>query len=294
MTPRDEPTPARRFLALPAVLYLVVLTQIPLALTLFYSVQRWNLLRPEGRSFAGLRSYAAVLHDPAFWPVLRTTVVLTTSVVALTFALGLGLALLFHREFPGRGLARTLVITPFLLMPTVSAVLWKNVLLDPTFGLVSVASVALGLGAVDPLTHHPLASVVAIMVWEWTPFMMLILLAGLQSLPQEQVEAAQIDGARPVTTFRFIILPHLRRYAEIAVLLEVLFVLSLFAEIFVATSGGPGIATTNLTYQIFREAFERWNIGRASALGVVAILFANVVLLLFVRVLRHGSTESPA
>ena len=291
MTLPGNPTSARRLLALPAVLYLVVLTQVPLALTLFHSVYRWNLLRPETRVFAGLGSYAAVVRDPAFCPVLRTTVVLTASVIALTFGIGLGLALLLHREFPGRNLARTLAITPFLLMPTVSAVLWKNVLLDPTFGLISVGAAAMGLGSVDPLTSYPLASVIAIMTWEWTPFMMLILLAGLQSLPEEQLEAARIDGARSITTFRFIILPHLRRYAEVAVLLEVLFVLSLFAEIFVATSGGPGLATTNLTYQIFREAFERWNIGRASALGVLAVLFANAILLLFARVLHRGQAE---
>jgi sorbitol/mannitol transport system permease protein len=282
---------ARRFLALPAVLYLIALTQVPLALTLFYSLHRWNLLRPETDVFAGLGSYADVLRDPAFWPVLRTTVVLTLSVVALTLILGLGLALLLNRELPGRNLARTLLITPFLLMPTVSAVLWKNVLLDPTFGLATVGLAATGLGPVDPLTTHPLGAVIGIMTWEWTPFMMLILLAGLQSLPEEQLEAARIDGARPATTLRYIILPHLTRYIEIAVLLEVLFVLSLFGEIFVATSGGPGIATTNLTYQIYREAFERWNIGRASALGVIAIVFANVTLLLFVRVLRRGRTE---
>jgi sorbitol/mannitol transport system permease protein len=283
-----------RWLALPAVLYLAVLTQVPLVVTLYYSFRRWNLLRPETDVFVGLRGYADVLRDPVFWPVIRTTVVLTGSVVALTLVFGLALALLLNQEFRGRHLARTLLITPFLLMPTVSAVLWKNVLLDPTFGLATAGLTAIGLGPADPLTRYPLGSVIAIMTWEWTPFMMLILLAGLQSLPEEQLEAARIDGARPLTLLRFIVLPHLTRYIEIAVLLEVLFVLSLFGEIFVATSGGPGIATTNLTYQIYREAFERWNIGRASAVGVIAILLANLILLLFVRVLRRGRAEAAA
>ena len=120
---------------------------------------------------------------------------------------------------------------------------------------------------------------------------MLILLAGLQSLPQEPLEAARMDGANSWGLFRHIILPFMQRYIEIAVLLETLFVLSVFGEIFVATSGGPGIATTNLAYDIYMEAFQRWNIGRASALGVFAVILANIVVMLFLRVLRHQSAE---
>ncbi|HET6363344.1 MAG TPA: sugar ABC transporter permease [Gemmatimonadota bacterium] len=277
----------RRFLVAPAVAYLVILTQVPLVLTLYYSLRSWNLLRPESDRFVGLGSFSAVLRDPQFWPVIQTTTVLTLSVVIVTHALGLLFALLLNRSFPGRGLARTLLITPFLIMPTVSAVLWKNMLLNPAFGLFNTVLVGLGLDRIDALAHYPLVAVVAILSWQWTPFTMLILLAGLQSFPDELRDAASMDGAGPLAIFRHLVIPHLARYVEIAVLLEVLFVLSAFGEIFVATSGGPGISTTNLTYQIYREAFERWNIGRASALGVFAILLANMVLLLFLRLVRR-------
>ncbi len=226
--------------------------------------------------------------NPEFWPVLGVTVHLTVAVVLLTLIFGFGLAQLLNRPFPGRGLARTLLITPFLIMPTVAAVLWKNVLLNPAFGLFSSSLAHLGFERTDWLASYPLSSVTAILVWQWTPFAMLILLAGLQSLPPEHLDAARIDGAGPVASLRYIVLPHLGRYIEIAVLMEVLFVLAEFGVIFVGTSGGPGIATTNLSYHIYKEAFERWNIGRASALGLLAVLFANIVVLLFVRVLRAG------
>ena len=278
----------RRFLVAPAIAYLLILTQVPLFLTLYYSLRSWNLLRPGSDRFVGVESYAAVFRDPEFWPVIATTVSLTVFVIAVTIPAGLALALLLNRSFPGRTLARTLLITPFLIMPTVSAVLWKNVLFSPAFGLFSAILGGLGFHRVDALAHHPLAAVVVILSWEWTPFTMLILLAGLQSFPDELLDAARIDGAGPLAIFRHLVVPHLARYVEIAVLLEILFVLSVFGEIFVATSGGPGIATTNLTYQIYREAFERWNLGRASALAVFAILLANVVLFLFLRIVRRG------
>ena len=137
-------------------------------------------------------------------------------------------------------------------------------------------------------------SIVLIVTWEWTPFMMLILLAGLQSLQQEYLEAAQIDGAGPIETFYYIILPHLRRYIEIAVLLEVLFVLNIFGEIFVTTTGGPAIDTTTLTFNIFKEAFMRWNVGRASAYGVIAVVLANIVTIFFLRIIRGSNQQKEA
>jgi sorbitol/mannitol transport system permease protein len=200
-------------------------------------------------------------------------------------------AQLLNRRFVGRGVARTLFIAPFLVMPTVAAVMWKNVLYNPAFGLFSSTLAYFGLERVDWLATFPLASVIAILVWQWTPFMMLILLAGLQSLPQEQIEAARIDGAGSFSSLRYIVLPHLSRYIEIAVLMEVLFILAVFGVIFVTTSGGPGIATTNFSYHIYKEAFERWNIDRASALGIIAVILANLVVLAFLRVLKSTPNQ---
>ncbi len=291
-TRRENPLSLRRLLPTPAIIFMILVTQIPLFFTLSYSLERWNLLRPERRAMIGINNYLNIVQDSDFWTILLNTLQLTFAVVAVTLVVGMGLALLLNREFFGRGLVRTLLITPFLLMPTVSAVLWKNVLFNPAFGLIAAVAVLLGLPRPDPLATAPMLSVIIIIAWQWTPFMMLILLAGLQSLDHEQIEAARIDGAGGWLLFRFIILPHLRRYIELAVLMETLFVLSIFGEIFVTTSGGPGIQTTNLSYGIFQEAFQRWNIGRASALGIYAIILANIVMIFFVRVLRRGQKEA--
>jgi sorbitol/mannitol transport system permease protein len=289
---RENPLSLRRLLPTPAIIFMILVTQIPLLFTLSYSLERWNLLRPDRRAMIGISNYLNIVQDSDFWTILLNTLQLTFAVVGVTLVVGMGLALLLNREFFGRGLVRTLLITPFLLMPTVSAVLWKNVLFNPAFGLIAAVAALFGLPRPDPLATAPMLSVIIIIAWQWTPFMMLILLAGLQSLDHEQIEAARIDGAGGWLLFRFIILPHLRRYIELAVLMETLFVLSIFGEIFVTTSGGPGIQTTNLSYGIFQEAFQRWNIGRASALGIYAIILANIVMIFFVRVLRRGQKEA--
>ena len=176
-------------------------------------------------------------------------------------------------------------------MPVAAAVLWKNVLLDPSFGLFAYFFRLFGITNFYALEAFPLATVIGIISWQWIPFVMLILLAGLQSLPESTVEAARIDGASGFSMFRHIIIPHLKKFIEIALLLETIFILSAFGVIFVTTSGGPGIQTTNLPYQIFLEAFSRQNVGRASAYGIFAVILANIVIVLFLNVLRRNSEE---
>lgn len=282
----------RRLLPIPTIIFMVVVTQIPLLFTLRYSTERWNMLRPDRRADIGLDNYPDVLTDSNFLEIISNTLVITLSVVIVTLVLGLMLALLLNREFPGKGIVRTMLITPFLIMPTVSAVLWKNVLFNPAFGLMASLFSMLGLPRPDMLQDYAMLSVIIVIVWQWTPFMMLILLAGLQSLDHDQIEAAQIDGGGPLVIFRYIVLPHLQRYIELAVLMETLFILSVFGVIFVLTSGGPGIQTTNLSFGIYQEAFTRWDIGEASTMGIYAIILANIVVLVFVQVLRRGREES--
>ena len=284
----------RGSLSSPAIIFLVILSQVPVAFTLVYSLSNWNFLRPDRTRFVGLSNYADFIQDVDVITIVRNTLVFATSVVLLSLILGMLLAILLNRQFRGRGFARTLLITPFLIMPTVSAVMWKNMLLNPAFGLISSFLFSIGGPRIDWINQYPMFSIVIIVTWEWTPFMMLILLAGLQSLEQEHLEAAQIDGAAPLEVFYYIIVPHLRRYVEIGVLLEVLFVLNIFGEIFVTTTGGPGIDTTTLTFNIYKEAFLRWNVGRASAYGVVAVVFANIVTFFFIRVMRGDNKAKEA
>jgi sorbitol/mannitol transport system permease protein len=282
----------RSLLTRPAIIYLVILTQVPLLFTLAYSVSNWNLLRPDRTRFIFLHNFINFVQDSDNITILWNSVVFLVSVVVLSLVFGMALALLLNREFRGRGIARTLLITPFLIMPTVSAVMWKNMLFNPAFGLISSFLDSIGGPRVDWINQYPMASIVTIVVWEWTPFMMLILLAGLQSMEAEYLEAAQLDGAGPVNLFRAIILPHLRRYIEIAVLLETLFVLNIFGEIFVTTTGGPATDTTTLSFNIYLEAFKRWNIGRASAYGVYAVILANILTIIFLRVIRRGQGQT--
>jgi len=293
---RRRPHEGRKFLSVPGILFLIIVTQVPFALTIYFSFTGWNLLRPDSQRFLGWErmwnNYSWILRNPDFYIVIKNTVALTVSVVIVTFILGMLLALLMNRRFPGRGLARTMLISPFLIMPVAAAVLWKNLMLDPSFGLSAWLLPLFGLPSVFLLQEAPMATIIGIVSWQFTPFVMLILLAGLQSLPDSTREAAWLDGAGPVAMFRFIILPHLRRFIEIALLLQVIFVLNVFGEIFVTTSGGPGIQTTNLSYQIFLEAFSRWNIGRASAYGLFAIVLANILVLLFLRVVRSQQKET--
>src|SRR5260221_10949071 len=289
--PTKPRTPLRSMLARPAIIYLILLTQVPVLFTLAFSTTNWNFLRPDRTRFVGLQNYVDFVQDADNLTILGNTVFFVMNIVLLSLIFGIILALLLNRQFLGRGLARTLLITPFLMMPTVSAVMWKNMLFNPAFGLFSSFLASIGGPRVDWINQYPMWSIITIVVWEWTPFMMLILLAGLQSLGQEQVEAAQMDGAGPFSVFRFIVLPHLTRYIEIAVLLETLFILNIFGEIFVTTTGGPATDTTTLTFNIYLEAFKRWNVGRASAYGVFAVIFANIVTVFFLRIIRSG--ESP-
>jgi sorbitol/mannitol transport system permease protein len=279
----------------PAIIYLIVLTQVPVLFTLYYSVTNWNLLRPDRpRQFIGLLNYLGFFVARDTGRIMLNTLVFSVGVVVLSLVFGMILALLLTREFRGRGLARTLLITPFLIMPTVSAVMWKNMLFNPAFGLISSTLAVLGGPRVDWMNQYAMGSLITIVTWEWTPFMMLILLSGLQGLPRESLEAAHIDGAGPLTTFRSIVLPHLTRYIEIGVLLETLFVLNIFGEIFTTTTGGPANYTTTLTFNIYLEAFKRWNVGRASAFAVIAVIFANIITLLFMRVIRRDSRTGEA
>lgn len=271
----------------PAVLLLVVWMTVPLAMTLWFSLERYNLLNPAVRGFAGLNNYRFLLRDPALPAVLLTTVVLVLAVLALTIGLGTVFAALFAREFRGRNVARLLMVTPFFVMPTVSALIWKNLFMHPVNGFFAAIARGLGLPVIDWFGSLPLTSIILIVAWEWLPFAFLIFLTALQSLDEEQIEAARLDGAGAVAIFFFIQLPHLGRAVSVVVMMETIFLLAIFAEIYVTTAGGPGIATTNLPFLIYQRALLAFNVGGASAAGVLAIVLANIMAALLVRTIAR-------
>jgi len=256
---------------------------IPLAMTLWFSLQRYNLLSPGMKRFAGLSNYTSLITDAALWTAMLNTLILVVSVLLVTVVLGTLLAVLFDQEFPGRSIARLLIVAPFFVMPTVTALIWKNMLLHPVNGLLAFLMRSVGLNAVDWFGDWPMFAIVIIVSWQWLPFALLILLTAMQSLDQEQREAARMDGAGPIHLFFYIILPHLRRAISVVIMIETIFFLSIFAEIFVTTSGGPGLASTNLAFLIYIRALLDFDVGVASAGGVIAIILANIVAFFLTR-----------
>jgi sorbitol/mannitol transport system permease protein len=267
----------RRFPLLPALLFTVVITQVPFVLTVWYSFQSWSLLHPATKHFAGLDNYKFIFTDPAFRTALVNTVVLTVAPVLLSLLLGLGIALLLDRKVMGRGLLRTLIVSPFLVMPAAAALVWKFTILDTQFGLLNWVLQPFGVHNVDWINHFPKLTIITVLTWQWTPFMVLILLAGLQSQAADVLEAAKVDGAGSWQIFRSMTLPHLRQYMELGVVLGSIYLVQAFDAIFMITSGGPGDQTTNIPYYLYETAFRAFNIGHASAMGVVVVVLTILI-----------------
>ena len=291
MKPEAGRTARTGLLLAPAVSALLVWMIVPLAMTLWFSVEHYNLLAPARRAFAGFENYRYLLGGRALWIAMGNTLLLVGLVLASTLVLGTLFAALLNRSFPGRSVCRLLVVAPFFMMPTVSALIWKNMLMNPVFGLIAWLTRSLGLGTIDFFARMPLVSIAAVVAWEWTPFAVLILLPAFQSLNPELKEAARLDGAGSWAVFRYIELPHVLRPMAVVAMIETIFFLSLFAEIYVTTGGGPGLASTNLAYLIFREALFDWDVGGASAGGVVAIVLANIVSVFLMRLVGRNLGE---
>jgi sorbitol/mannitol transport system permease protein len=290
---------ARRAPLLPALIFLIVVTQLPFAATLVISFLRWNALDPTNRGFTGFTNYQEVFTQATLRQSVITTIVLTVTVVLVSIAIGLGIALLLNRAFRGRAVVRTMMIAPFLIVPVAAALLFKHGIYNPTYGLLNgtITWIWHLFGASGPpqpawISIHPKIMVEAELVWQWTPFMMLILLAGLQSRDNEIMEAAHVDGASPWQTFRYVTLPHLRRYLELSALFGCFFILQNFDAVFTLTSGGLG--TANLPYTIYETVFSAHDYGLASAQGVVVVIGSLVIATFALRVVSSLLREEVA
>lgn len=273
-----------RALLAPAVIAVTIISVAPLLITLFYSLLRYSLL--EGSAgFNGLLNYEFFFTDAAFVPALKNTFTLMLSVMAITVVFGAALALLINEAFPGRAIVRVLLISPFLVMPAVNALMWKNMLLNPIYGLFAQVSLFFGLEPVDWLSHYPLLSIVMMVSWQWLPFACLIFMTALQSMDREQLEAARMDGANYLQQLRYLTIPHLGRSIAVVVMIEMIFLLSVFAEIFTTTSGGPGFDTTTITFMIYQQALLAYDVGAASAGAVFAVILANIAAFFLLRVI---------
>ncbi|APU16601.1 carbohydrate ABC transporter permease [Actinoalloteichus fjordicus] len=275
----------RRAPLLPALIFAIIVTQLPFLLTIFYSLQSWNLVRPGSQEFVGLANYVAVFTDSTFRTAALNTVLITAGCVIIAMLLGIGLAMLLDRPFRGRGVVRTLLITPFLIMPVAGALLWETTIFHPLFGLLNFVLSPFGVDSVAWVSQFPMASIIVALVWQWTPFMMLLVLAGLQSQAKDQLEASATDGATAWQTFRLITIPHLRRYIELGLLLGSIYVVNTFDTIYMMTQGGPGTDTTNLPFYLYQRAFLGFDVGQAAALGVVVVAGTIIVATVALRMI---------
>jgi sorbitol/mannitol transport system permease protein len=279
--------PVKRLLW-PGIIFVALITQIPFLVTIYYSLHDWNLMRPDrGRTFAGLSNYSKIFLDGAFYEVLLNTFLLTVGSLVICLVMGLIFALLMNRDFFAKGIVRTMLVSPFFVMPAVSGIIWKTLLLNPSFGFTGYFASMFHSSPIDWLAIYPLTTIMMMISWQWIPFFMLILLAGLQSVPDDIIEAAHLDGANRIQRFFSVVFPHLLRYFEITILLGLIFIMQTFGEIYVTTAGGPGYASTNLPFFVYRIGFQGWDVGSASAIGVIIVLITIILMTVLFRFLRR-------
>ena len=276
---------AARLLVAPSVILLFLWMIVPLGLTIYFSFLRYNLLMPGTEEWVGVFNYSYFLTDPAFFAALFNTLAIVLGVLLITVVGGVLIALLLDQPIWGQGIVRLLVLAPFFVMPTVSALVWKNMFMNPVNGLLAWVQTSLGMAPHDWLATTPLFAIIIIVAWQWLPFSALILLTALQSLDEEQREAAELDGAGPVSRFVYIMLPHLSRAITVVILIQTIFLLSVFAEILVTTNGGPGTESTNIAYLVYAQALLQFDVGGASAGGIVAVVLANIVAIFLMRMI---------
>ena len=269
----------------PAVILLFAWMIVPLVLTVYFSFLRYNLLKPGETPFVGWENYYWFLTDPSFTAAMVNTLVLVGGVLLITVVGGILFALLLDRPMFGQGIIRIMVIAPFFVMPTVSALVWKNMFMNPVNGIFGRIAAGLGYQPIDFFGQIPLTAIIIIVAWQWLPFATLILLTAMQSLDQEQLEASEMDGANWLNRFWYIMLPHLARAITVVILIQTIFLLSVFAEILVTTNGGPGTASTTLTYLVYVSSLLQYDVGAGSAGGVVAVILANIVAIFLMRMI---------
>lgn len=274
----------RRMPLLPALIFTIAVTQIPFLMNLWYSLTEWKITPPTPRTFTGLDNYIDGFTNTFFHSAVWITTAMTVGSVGLSVALGLGIALLLDREFFGRSMVRTLIITPFLVMPVVAGLIWKNQIFHSLYGVLNWILTTLGFESVEFVGRLPLWSIIIVLVWQWTPFMMLIILAGLQSQPTDVLEAARVDGAASWALFRYITFPGLRPYLELGALLGSIYLIQVFDQIDVITGGGPG--STNVPYFVFQRSIGGgWDFGQAAAYSTVVVAASIILATLGLRLL---------
>jgi multiple sugar transport system permease protein len=278
---------------LPALLFLVAVSIVPLLFSLVVSFLRFNLMNLDRTGFIGLRNFQLILTSPEFWNSFRVTVQFVVIAVGLELVLGLGLAIILSRDVPGIGVFRSFLLMPLALAPVVVGLLWRFMLNTET-GVLNWFISLFGLPRTDFLSNTTLAMpVIALVdVWQWTPFMFLIMLAAIQALPHEPFEAAAIDGASTWQSIVHIALPMLRYPILVALLLRTIDAFRIYDLIFMMTRGGPVDATDTLSWSVYNVGFRNFNMGYAAALSWLILIIVTIIVTVFLRLLAGQDEQA--
>lgn len=282
-----------KFLILPALIVVGIVTQIPFILTIIYSFISWNVKRPDlGIHFAGIDNYKKILTDGQFYQVVLNTLFIVVVTLIICTVLGILFGLMLNRNFKGVNLLRTLFAIPYFVMEAVVGIIWKTLMLNPSLGLNYYISNAFGLDPIDFFGKYALLTIMILIIWQWTPFFFLIIMAGLQNMPSEILESARIDGATGWKLLLNIQLPLIRDHINVAMTLGLINILKVFGLIYVTTSGGPGSSSSNLPYYSYKALFYDWNVGGAAAIAVVTVALTLIVVQRFYGFMNKNSATN--
>lgn len=275
---------------LPAIIVVAVMTQVPFVLTIIYSTLRWILTRPDlPIKFAGFDNYLFFLKNPEFYSIVWQTVLITVAALVICTIGGFLMSILLDHVIPGVNIARTLILGPFFVMSTASGVIWKTTILNTTFGWYGTIAKALGFVPVDLLSYYPIPVIIFLYVWQWMPFFILIILAGLQGIPVDIIDSMKVDGANWFQSTFLIKLPMISIHISVAIMLGLIFLVKEFGLILVTTAGGPGTGSYTLPYYVYMQVFNASNVGRASALATITVILTLIAINFLNKSIRKRS-----
>lgn len=282
-----------KLLILPALVVVAIVTQIPFILTIIFSFISWNVKRPDlGITFAGIDNYKKILTDGQFYQVVLNSFIIVVVTLAICTVLGILIGLMLNRNFRGVNLLRTMFVIPYFVMEAVVGIIWKTLMLNPSLGLNYYISNMFGMEPIDFFGKYALLTIMILIIWQWTPFFFLIIMAGLQNMPSEIIESAKIDGATGWRLLTHIQLPLIRDHINVAMTLGLINILKVFGLIYVTTSGGPGSSSSNLPFYSYKALFYDWNVGTAAAIAVVTVALTLIVVQRFYGYMNKNTKNS--
>jgi sorbitol/mannitol transport system permease protein len=281
-----------KYIILPSIIIVAIITQAPFLITIVFSFLRWNVKLPwQGISFTGLSNFMDIFTDSEFYQVLANTLVIVVVSLLFCTVFSILLGLLLNRNFKGVNICRTMIILPYFVMDCVVGIIWKTLILSPSFGFNYYIMHFFGLSAIDFFGTYAIQTIIILIIWQWTPFFFMIIIAGLQNMSEDVIESAKIDGAHGLQMLIHIKLPLIRTHINAALVLGLVNILKVFGLVYVTTSGGPGVSSSNLPYYVYKTVFYDWSVGRSAAIAVVTVAITILVTQSFFGYINRKSEK---